>query len=111
MPLYLTFTDLSPLMMITQIGICLTSAAIVCSMHKYAPDRHIIRWMLIMIIISSGWAFLSSYNQTPDFYLSILVFSFSVLLTLLWTIWFHVWKLPTIRKYEFFKNIKESDNA
>lgn len=87
-------TDLAPYVAALQMSIALTASGVVCLMHKFAPKRHTIRLILILMVIGSAWSSLANFQQGSTLYLGVFVFMVSVLAMLIWVIYFHVWVLP-----------------
>lgn len=90
----LTFETLAPFVFAFQVAICFAAVAVTCLLNQFAPNRYIMRWILIIMIIGSGWSAISTFDVDTGFYIGVLMFLGSVLSMLVWVIWFHVFHLP-----------------
>jgi len=94
----LTLAELAPLLASVQLLICLAATAVVCLLNQFAPKRYFIRWVFIIMIIGSGWSAIALFNYNPEFAANMVagetLFLLSVLLMLVWVMWFHIYHLP-----------------
>ena len=90
----LTFELLAPIVFAFQVAICFAAVAVTCLLNQFAPKRYVMRWILITMIIGSGWSALATFDTDTGFYIGVLLFLASVLSMLVWVVWFHVWHLP-----------------
>lgn len=95
---HFTPTALAPYVAFFQLCISLLATAIVCLMHKFAPKRYVVRWILILMVIGSAWSSVANFQQGSSLYLGVLVFMLSVALLLSWVMYFHLWELPRKNK-------------
>jgi len=90
----LDFETLAPIVFGFQIAICFAAVAVTCLLNQFAPKRYVMRWILITMIVGSGWSALTTFDTGTGFYIGVLMFLMSVFAMLVWVVWFQVWHLP-----------------